>query len=130
MNKNITIALVLLLIFILGVFTWKKIGNTNNVNSDEGKIVQTEDLTIVKLTASKMGVYSPQTIKVKAGTKVRIEADPNTLTGSMGTLIIDDLNLSKEITKDSNVLEFIADKPGQYRMRCANNMGNSTLIVE
>lgn len=128
MNKKIILITLFATILILGIFAWKKLGPVNK--SDEGEIIQTEDLTVVKLTSSDMGVYSPQTIKVKVGTKVRIEGDPNTLKGSMGTLIIDDLNLSKEITKENNVLEFIADKPGQYRMRCANGMGNSTLIVE
>lgn len=129
MNKNIVTILVLVLILITGVFVWKKQGTSTN-KGNEDRVIQTQDVTTVKLTSSATGVYSPQIVKVKAGTKVRIEGDPNTLTGSMGTVIIDGLNLSKEITADSNVLEFVADKPGQYRMHCANNMGNGTLIVE
>lgn len=104
----------------MGIFIWKTVGTKSD----------NDDVKVVRLTSSAKGEYSPKTIKVKAGTKVRIEADPNTLTGSMGTLIIDDLNLSKEITPDSNVLEFIADRKGKYRMHCANSMGNGTLIVE
>ena len=129
MSRNVIAVLILALISLTGVFMWKKQSTTANRGNEE-RIIQTQDTTTVKLTSSATGVYSPQTVKVKAGTKVRIEGDPNTLTGSMGTVIIDGLNLSKEITADSNVLEFVADKPGQYRMHCANNMGNGNLIVE
>lgn len=129
MNRKVIVVFILGLISLAGVFVWKNQGTTANAG-DEERIVLTRDTTTIRLTSSAMGVYSPQIVKVKAGTKVRVEADPNTLTGSMGTLIIDGLNLSKEITADSNILEFVADRPGQYRMHCANNMGNGTLIVE
>lgn len=120
MNRKIIAVLILIAILIIGIVIWK----SSDTVTDSGGV------KIVKLTSSTKGDYSPKVIKVKAGTKVRIEADPNTLTGSMGTLIIDELNLSKEITSGDNVLEFIADKKGKYRMHCANGMGNGTLIVE
>lgn len=83
-----------------------------------------------KLSVSPEYIYSPQVMKVQAGTKVRIEGDPNTLSGSMDTLIIDGYELSKKITATDNVLEFVADKKGTFSVHCANGMGDGTLIVE
>ncbi len=126
-NRPLIIVVVLI---ISGFFIWKQTSTPNLKTDTQNNVVQTDELTTIKLSSLQNGDYTPKTVKVKLGTKVRIEADPNTLTGSMGRLIIDGYELSKDITPESNVLEFIADKPGQFRMHCANNMGNGTLIVK
>jgi heme/copper-type cytochrome/quinol oxidase subunit 2 len=126
-NKPIVIVVVLI---ISGFLIWKQTKSPNLKTDTQNNVVQTDELTTIKLSSLQNGDYTPKTVKVKLGTKVRIEADSNTLTGSMGRLIIDGYELSKDITPESNVLEFIADKPGQFRMHCANNMGNGTLIVK
>lgn len=130
MKINRIFIAILLVVAISGVAIWLKTNpdRSNAINTDN--ITQSEGLTTVKLSSLQNGDYTPKNIKVKLGTKVKIEADANTLTGPMGRLIIDGYDLSKDITPDSNVLEFVADKSGQFRMHCANNMGNGILTVE
>jgi plastocyanin domain-containing protein len=74
--------------------------------------------------------YSPAEIRVKQGTKVRIVADPTTLTGCMTTVNIDGYGISKYIGAGDNVIEFTADKAGTFPIHCNMGMGNGRLIVE
>lgn len=76
------------------------------------------------------GNYEPQEIRVRAGDRVRIEADASTLKGCMSTLVINGMGISKRITATDNVLEFTASTPGQYRLTCGMGMGNGLLVVE
>lgn len=84
---------------------------------------------IVKLSSLPNGDYTPKEIKVKLGTKVRIEGNPKTLVGGMDTLIIDGYGLSKKISENDYVLEFTANSTGEFKVHCANGMGNGKLIV-
>lgn len=88
------------------------------------------EVQTVKLSVDSNYVYSPQVITVKAGTTLRIEADPKTNVGGMDSVIIDDYKVSKKITPQDNVLEFVADTPGTFNIHCANGMGDGKLIVE
>jgi plastocyanin domain-containing protein len=133
MATNQTKIVVVLLVVgsLVGIFLWK--GSNNKTTSGISKtesITQTDGLTVVKLSASRMGVYNPKVIKVKLGTKVRIEGDPLSLSGSMDTVIVDGYDVSKKINEGDNVLEFVADQTGEFSVHCANGMGNATLIVE
>ena len=83
----------------------------------------------IKLSSNANGEYAPKEIRVKAGSTVRIEGDINTLVGGMDTIVIDGYNLNKKVSPGDNVLEFTADKPGEYSMHCANNMGYGKLVV-
>jgi plastocyanin len=101
----------------------------NNSAPGTGNTVVTND-NAIKLTSTDSGQYSPAEIRVKLGSKVRIEGDPQTLSGGMDTVIIDGYNVRKLIAPDDNKIEFVADKTGTYDMYCANGMGNGKLIVE
>jgi len=74
--------------------------------------------------------YTPAEIRVKQGTKVRIEGDPNTLVGCMSTVNIDGYGISKYIQNGDNVIEFTADQAGTFPIHCNMGMGNGKLIVE
>jgi plastocyanin len=74
--------------------------------------------------------YTPAEIRVKQGTKVRIVADPSTLTGCMTTVNIDGYGISKYIGAGDNIIEFTADKAGTFPIHCNMGMGNGKLIVE
>ncbi|NYZ60256.1 cupredoxin domain-containing protein [Candidatus Micrarchaeota archaeon] len=76
------------------------------------------------------GNYEPEEIRVRAGDRVRIEADAGTFTGCMSTLVINGMGISKSITTTDNVLEFTAGTPGRYRLTCGMGMGNGLLVVE
>lgn len=130
MAINKTQIIGLLLMIILSVVVWKVVGKNQNNNNDQEKIVQTDGMTTIKLSAARNGMYSPQQVRVKLGTKIRIEGDPESLSGSMDTIIVDGYEVSKKIILGDNVLEFVASNPGEFKMHCANGMGNGTLIVE
>jgi plastocyanin len=74
--------------------------------------------------------YTPAEIRVKQGTKVRIEGDANTLVGCMSTVNIDGYGISKYIRAGDNVIEFTADTAGTFPIHCNMGMGNGKLIVE
>ncbi len=82
------------------------------------------------LTASG-GQYDPAVIRVKQGTTIRIEGDPKTLSGCMAVVNIGgDYRISKLISREDNVIEFIADKTGTFPMYCDMGIGNGKLLVE
>jgi uncharacterized protein len=74
--------------------------------------------------------YTPSEIRVKLGTKVRIEGDISTLTGCMTTVNIDGYGISKLMTAGDNVIEFTADKAGTFPIHCNMGMGDGRLVVE
>jgi len=80
--------------------------------------------------ASLNGQYDPAVISVKQGTTVRIEGDPQTLSGCMAVVNIAGYGISKLILQGDNVIEFTADKPGTFPMYCDMGIGNGRLVVE
>jgi plastocyanin domain-containing protein len=83
----------------------------------------------IKLVSTDSGQYVPAVIKVKLGDTVRIEGDTATLVAGMDTVVIDGYKIEKKISTDDYVIEFKADKAGDFKMNCANGMGNGRLIV-
>jgi len=124
-KRNLIIPAVIMgLVLILGLTFWYVSSNQTQ------KVLPNGQTEIVKLSSSPTGQYNPSEIRVKAGTNVRIEGDIETLIGGMDTVVIKDYGISKKISQNDNVIEFVADKPGEYEVRCANYMGNAKLIVE
>lgn len=74
--------------------------------------------------------YSPAEIRVKQGTRVRIEGDPKALRGCMLVVNIGGYEISKAIRAGDNVIEFTADKAGTFPIYCNMGIGDGTLIVE
>lgn len=85
--------------------------------------------TVTVRLSFRNGVYDPQVIRVKTGSRVRIEGDPNTLVGCMSVVTIPDFGISKLISQGDNVIEFVADKPGDHKMSCTMGMGNGVIRV-
>lgn len=86
--------------------------------------------TTVKLVSADSGQYIPAVIRVKQGDTLRIEGDIETLVAGMDTVVIEGYGIEKKIAPNDNIIEFKADNVGDFRMRCANGMGNGRLIVE
>ncbi len=126
MNKNISIA-VLVIAVVAGVIGYTKF---NSSPSGNDAVQQVGDVAVIKLSSLPNGNYTNQKFEVKQGTKVRIEGDPATLVGSMSKVIVDGYEVSKDISQGDNVLEFVADKSGKFRIHCANGMGNAFLTVK
>lgn len=128
------IGIIVILILLGSRFPVKNI-STITVNTDQTEALKTDipisvsDNGTLKLSSTPEGLYVPNTMRVKLGTNVRIEADAKTLTGGMDTIIIDAYGIRKVISPQDNVVEFIADKAGNFRVYCANGMGNGTLEV-
>ena len=76
------------------------------------------------------GQYDPATIEVKKGTIVRIEGDPQTLSGCMEVVNIQGYDISKRISAGDNVIEFPANKVGTFPMYCNMGIGNGKLVVD
>ncbi len=130
-DKKSLIAPALIIVIILGVGGWFAFGGnkTETKSKLDGK-TQSNQVERVRLSSTPGGVYIPKEIKVKTGTRVKIEGDPETLVGGMDTVIIDGYNIRKLIAPGDNIVEFVADKSGTFKMYCANGMGNGKLIVE
>ena len=127
MNKNIGIS-VLAIAVVVGVVGYSKynmsaVSNTNTVQ-------QSGDTAVIKLSSLPSGNYIKQKFEVKQGTKIRIEGDAETLVGSMSKVIVDGYEVSKTISPGDNILEFVADKSGEFRIHCENGMGNAILTVK
>ncbi|PIT84558.1 hypothetical protein COU37_02655 [Candidatus Micrarchaeota archaeon CG10_big_fil_rev_8_21_14_0_10_45_29] len=74
------------------------------------------------------GYYSPRTITVNEGDKVRIEFDQKKFTGCMTTFNIYNLGI-KAYVPNTPFVEFVADKPGEYRTGCNMGMGDGKIVV-
>ena len=92
-------------------------------------VAASDEAVTVRLSFENGNTYTPAEIRVKPGTKLRIEGDPATLVGGMDTVVVDGYGVSKKIFEGDNVLEFVADKPGAFAIHCANQMGNGRLVV-
>lgn len=121
---------VLIAVVALAIGGWYVFGKSGDTQSKTSGKTQLNQGGLVKLSAAPSGAYTPREIRVKAGTKVRIEGDVETLTGGMDTVIIDGYSVRKVIAPGDNIVEFVADKTGTFKMYCANGMGNGKLIVE
>jgi len=126
MNKIIGIA-VLIIAVVAGVIGYTKL---NSFAGGSAAVEQVGDTAVIKLSSLPNGNYTTQKFEVKQGTKIRIEGDPTTLVGSMSKVIVDGYDVIKDIAEGDNVLEFVADKSGKFRIHCANGMGNAFLTVK
>lgn len=126
-GRKLLLVLVVIVFVIGGWYVFDKNGDTQTKASVKTQLNQGES---IKLSSTPSGSYTPKEIRVKTGTKVKIEGDTEALTGGMDTIIIDGYNIRKVIAPGDNVVEFVADKTGTFKMYCANGMGNGKLIVE
>ncbi|MEK6923838.1 MAG: cupredoxin domain-containing protein [Candidatus Micrarchaeota archaeon] len=94
------------------------------------KVAATPGEVVVVPLRVEAGRYSPSEIRVAKGTTVRIEAEANTFTGCMRTLVIGGYGVRKLITAADNIVEFVADKPGAFPISCTMGMGGGRLLVE
>lgn len=87
------------------------------------KKVQTVKLTVVD------DAYVVTPSKVAKGIPVRMEADPNTVKGCAGTVVINAFGVKKTITKDDATIEFTPDKAGTLAIVCGMGMVKGDLVV-
>jgi plastocyanin len=142
MDKTMTAALVVIIVSIIAILVLSPAsagaGNTLKAQA-AGSASPTQPVSVPApgngttqtFTLGFNGYqYTPAEIRVKQGTKVRIEGDTNTLVGCMSTVNIDGYGISKYIQSSDNVIEFTADTAGTFPIHCNMGMGNGKLIVE
>jgi plastocyanin domain-containing protein len=130
MNTEIIIGGILILL-VAWIFFMNPGGSGTGSNVTDKQIFGANDTVAnIALALGSNGYYSPQEIRVKVGTKVRLSGDTNTLRGCMSTVIIDGYDVRKRMVAGDNTVEFVADKPGVYGISCPMGMGGGKLIVE
>lgn len=95
--------------------------------------VQEPPVHEIRMTAKKYE-YSPSEIRVKQGERVRLLI---TALDRKHGFAIKDLNIKTELEKGKEtVVEFTADRPGEYKFKCSVRCGwrhrwmNGKLVVE
>jgi plastocyanin domain-containing protein len=110
---------------LIGLIAWyfwmsKPDGTVAGITSDGTQ----EAFIVVK------GGYSPDTIRVKAGTPVRLvfnrqESDP-----CSERVVLDDFGVSADLPQGSNVpVAFTPTEPGSYEFACQMGMLRGTILV-
>lgn len=134
MNKKfLVLAIIVSVIIIIFVIASQKDGNkmgTPVISNTTSSIPQEASDGPIKLTVNRKFEYEPREISAKLGSKVTINGDTTTLVGGMDTVIIEGYGVRKLITSNDNIIEFVADKPGTFKIYCANGMGDGKLIVK
>ena len=72
--------------------------------------------------------YYPQTIRVQAGSPVRISLDESVV-GCLRSFTIPALRIAKNLRTPADYVEFTPTTKGTYRFACSMGMGTGTLIV-
>lgn len=118
---------------IFGVFYVKGnfLGNnlTNNAVLNEVQPSESGDVQIINLGFKGFN-YDPEIIRVKYNVPVRIVVDTNTVRGCMTNINIPAFGISKTVTKNNNIIEFIPTKKGTFKFSCPMGMGTGNIIVE
>ncbi len=77
------------------------------------------------------GGYSPSTVRVPAGARVRLVFDRREDSSCSEEVVIPDFGIRKFLpAHDKTVVELTAGKPGRYGFTCGMSMLRGTLVVE
>lgn len=108
-----------LAVLILGVVAFTSGGITGDATSSE----------VQKVTISmKDWMYSPMTIKVKAGVPVELNLD-DSVRGCFRDLVIPELGIRKRLATSKDTIEFTPEV-GTYTYACSMFMGQGKIIAE
>ena len=126
------LAIILLSLFLVSCSSTQRQSQTTEPNTQGPSAAETVKEFSIEMSQFS---FSPSTITVKKGEKVKITVTSKDVTHS---LLIPELNVnSGPVAKDqSGAVEFVADKSGTFEFRCATVCGvghkdmKGTLIVE
>ena len=110
--KKLIIGMIVMLLIIAGIFF---------IKSTPEKVIEQSDSKEFTVKAFKYG-YSPEIITVNKGDKVRIIIDN---TDALHGIRIPELNL-----RENEILEFTADKTGEFIWYCANMCGGGHIEMQ
>ena len=125
--KN-TLYLIASIILVLGSGYFLVSGGTNVDTT--GNVVVAGNGEIQEITVGMKNYnYYPNTIKVKAGSPVRMKLD-STVYGCFRDLTLREFGIREYLKTPNDYVEFTPTKPGRYTFACSMGMGAGTLIVE
>lgn len=77
------------------------------------------------------GGYSPSTVRVPAGARVRLVFDRREDSSCSEEVVIPDFGIRKFLpAHDTTVVELVTSAPGRYGFTCGMSMLRGTLVVE
>lgn len=97
-----------------------------DVRADE---VNAEGQQVVKMTQSGSG-YRPSTMRVKAGVPVRWVITSTSTYTCASSIVVPSLNISRNLVKGENVIEFTPTQKGTIPFSCSMGMYRGSFIVE
>ena len=112
MKKYIIITGIIIILAIAGIFA---------IKSFTGEVVSQSDSKEFTVKAFRFG-YTPDTITVNRGDKVKIIINN---TDTLHGIRIPELNV-----KGNEIIEFTADKTGEFTWYCANICGNEHMKMK
>ena len=102
--------------------------NTSPTDVKAGEVnEQGQQVIAMKQTASG---YRPSTLRVKAGVPVRWVITSESTYTCASSIVVPSLNISKNLTKGENVIEFTPTQKGTIPFSCSMGMYRGTFIVE
>ena len=113
MNKTLVVIGIIVLLLVGGIFALKSFTG-NSVKESDVKYLKENDVKEFQVKAFKFG-YSSDVIEVNKGDKVKIIVEN---TDALHGMRIPDLGI-----KGNEVLEFTADKQGEFIWSCNNMCG-------
>ncbi len=86
---------------------------------------------IQEVEVTVKGGYSPDLIRVQQGVPVRLIFNRQENSDCTSRVVFPDFQLSKSLPAFQRTsVEFVPDKPGEFRFACGMNMVHGTLVVE
>lgn len=94
---------------------------------DQG--VDQGDVQVIRMTQSASG-YSPSTLRVRAGIPVRWVITSTASFTCASSITVPSLNISKNLQKGENIIEFTPARKGTIPYSCSMGMYRGTILVE
>ena len=119
------IGFILIVVVVILYITW--IWYTKN----QSGVASTSKNGVQEFNIIVKGAYSPNIIKAKKGTSVKINFTRQESSGCSRFVVFSDFKIRKELPENKTVaVEFTPDKAGEFSFTCDMGMYQGKLIVE
>jgi plastocyanin domain-containing protein len=128
MNKQILIALSIIVLGLFGVAAFHFGGTSDDASITGAVVAPTGSFQEVKLSFENYAyVLTPDTFTKDV--PVRMTVDMSTVGGCMRDVRIAQFGVSKYVSEGDNIIEFTPTKAGTFNIACSMNMGRGTFTV-
>lgn len=129
-KKSMIIGAAVILLFVLSM-TVLSYGKSNQITGalvGPGSDIISDEIQEVKLSFSNYGyVLEPSTLKKNV--PVKMEVDMGSVYGCMKDIVIPSFGVRKFVSEGDNVIEFVPDQTGTFKIACSMNMGRGSFDV-